>query len=418
MINKKNENKKSRSKLVIFATVGGSPLPVFIGLKFFADSHYKKFEQIDVYFIESRESNQFTTNIIETLNKETVNSNLNFNRIVVDEKKIILNKFKAKVEQVLNSLNYYTEIFFLFTSGTKNMVIDTLISLLNYKEVCLTNLSAELDKIIIKKIRNHQGILSLEESVSLPENKKLSDIIDIDLHIFSKLHNIEIVQINNNIAEDLLGKKELTEKLLSGYITITKDKVLQQIENEIRKKENVKQFFNLNETNSELLSSFFEIISDLNLKKLVDNLIENNRKKEILNLVEYLRGVWLEDFCFNLFLSTYNMKARLYKNVVFKHKGRKAEIDVVISEGFNLTVVSVTTSRSIGLIKLKLFEVLHRANQIGGMHSMIFLVTLLEKWQVEQLKRDISQFELKKRIKIIGKEEIVVTYNEKQTSKK
>ncbi len=402
---KKSENSSSWRKLAIFTTVGGSPLPVFIGLKFFADSHYKQFEQIEVYFIESIESKQFTTNIIGILNKEGKN-NLFFNRIVIDEKKSNLNKFAVKIKQILKSLDPYTELFFLFTSGTKNMVINALIPLLNKKEVYLTNLNAELDKIIIKKVNNHQGTLDLEESLNLPENKKLSDIIDIDLHILSILHNIEIVQINNNVAEKFLEKKELTEKLLSGFITIAKDKVLQQIEYEIRKREKIKQFFNLNKTHSELLSSFFEIINQLNLKQLVDNYIENNKKNEILKLIGYLRGIWLEDFFFNIFLSSSCEKTKLYKNVIFKHKGRKAEIDIVINSGFNLTVISVTTSRTIGLIKLKLFEVLHRANQIGGMHSMVVLVTLLEKWQVEQLKRDISQFELKKRIKIIGKEEI------------
>ncbi|MHA1204179.1 MAG: hypothetical protein ACTSSL_04460 [Candidatus Heimdallarchaeaceae archaeon] len=294
------------------------------------------------------------------------------------------------------------------------MILKTLVPLCNLKKVSLVTIDPRLDKILIAEIKNKKGKIYYEKILKLPENQKLRELIKINPETSMKLNNLKIIESSNKLSKELIENEKLTKKLLDGYVTGDKDKILQKIEREIKsKKRNEIDIFeekekNL-ETKPEYIAELEKIIRELELEKTKENKKKEkkNTKREILKIIEYLRGRWLEELVFEMIKKIAEKeKVKIKKNVVIEHKGRKAEIDILISTGYNQAIISVTTSRTMGLVKLKLFEALHRANQIGGMHSKVILVTLMEKWQIEQIKKDISQFELKERTEIIGVEEI------------
>jgi len=99
------------------------------------------------------------------------------------------------------------------------------------------------------------------------------------------------------------------------------------------------------------------------------------------------------------------------KGVEAHYAGRKTEIDVIVIKGYEMFLISCTTSQEIRFVKQKAFEALYRAEQLGGEHAKIVVVSLMynrhltstsvdkkirdfsQENNLEQLKKDLSQFD-------------------------
>jgi len=79
---------------------------------------------------------------------------------------------------------------------------------------------------------------------------------------------------------------------------------------------------------------------------------------------------------------------------------------------------SCTTSQEIKYVKQKVFEALYRADQLGGEHARVILVSTMynrafgrgthfsQENNIEELDRDLSQFRARRNCELIGIDEL------------
>jgi hypothetical protein len=109
---------------------------------------------------------------------------------------------------------------------------------------------------------------------------------------------------------------------------------------------------------------------------------------------KFLHGVWLEEVVGDLIKSLYP-KDPIQIGTDCQKNDRQFEIDVILTKGHRLYVVSCTTSQELGLCKSKLFEIAVRARQLGGDLARSAFVCLLyggndQGPYIDQLRNDIK----------------------------
>ncbi|MHA1204180.1 MAG: hypothetical protein ACTSSL_04465 [Candidatus Heimdallarchaeaceae archaeon] len=82
---KKEKKDKKKYKLIVIATVGGSPLPVYVGLQFLTTKFNENFKEFKIYLIETEESKQITNNIREILFKDLKKKNHSKTKINIEK---------------------------------------------------------------------------------------------------------------------------------------------------------------------------------------------------------------------------------------------------------------------------------------------------------------------------------------------
>jgi hypothetical protein len=118
--------------------------------------------------------------------------------------------------------------------------------------------------------------------------------------------------------------------------------------------------------------------------KTLDELCsEWNQIKNPAEIAKWLHGSWLDDYI--------HAEAKIAAETTeihqvvssLKPKGlSEFEVDVVAMQGYRLFAISATTDDEKGLAKLKLFEVMVRARQMGGDEAKIALVTFSDNPKV------------------------------------
>ncbi|MDD3534388.1 MAG: hypothetical protein PHR27_10245 [Candidatus Cloacimonetes bacterium] len=89
---------------------------------------------------------------------------------------------------------------------------------------------------------------------------------------------------------------------------------------------------------------------------------------------KFIDGVWLEHYLYDE-LNKISNDIEIYHGIV---KQNHFEIDLMAIYGYQMTLISVTTDCKKGGCKLKAFEAIHRAHQLGGDEAKAVLVTLME----------------------------------------
>lgn len=114
-----------------------------------------------------------------------------------------------------------------------------------------------------------------------------------------------------------------------------------------------------------------------------DELINSSRIRE-KNISEskinkYIDGDWLEQHLFEELNKNQSMEVKFYFDLKRKlNTGNEHfQIDIIAVYGYQLTLISVTTDSTKGRCKLKAFEAIHRARQLGGDFAKAVLVTLM-----------------------------------------
>jgi hypothetical protein len=81
--------------------------------------------------------------------------------------------------------------------------------------------------------------------------------------------------------------------------------------------------------------------------------------------------------------------------------------------GYKLILITCTTENCIGVVKQKAFEALFRAEQLGGEHASVVVLSLLHKIHkntdktLGSLEQDLKQFNTKQKVKLLGYEDIL-----------
>jgi hypothetical protein len=113
---------------------------------------------------------------------------------------------------------------------------------------------------------------------------------------------------------------------------------------------------------------------------------------EFSNLIDFIDGNWLEYYVFNCLPTNIVQKGislKAQRNGIAK----KFELDVFALKAYQLFAISVTTSADDkgdeSKIKQKCFEVLHRANQIGGEEAKAIMFCPITNNKAKIIKEDI-----------------------------
>ncbi|MDY7006108.1 MAG: DUF1887 family CARF protein [Cyanobacteriota bacterium] len=150
---------------------------------------------------------------------------------------------------------------------------------------------------------------------------------------------------------------------------------------------------------------------DTSAEKLSLNITKNKGFDSCTQVCEWLDGTWLESYVLqevqkiqNEFGIKESMMSFHIKLKNFKDKDR-FEFDVAFIKGYQLFVISCTTSNNKSLCKEKLFEAHLRARQLGGDEARVALVCCFH--EPEWIEKDL-EFAIKDRkIKVFGKDDLM-----------
>lgn len=112
------------------------------------------------------------------------------------------------------------------------------------------------------------------------------------------------------------------------------------------------------------------------------------------HIEKYIDGVWLEHYIY-IELQKQEAGFELYFDVSDRFNDEDHfQLDIVAIYGYQITLISITTNGSKGLCKLKAFEAIYRAQQLGGDEAKTIMVTLMKKPEalIDDLKKSYGSF--------------------------
>ena len=135
--------------------------------------------------------------------------------------------------------------------------------------------------------------------------------------------------------------------------------------------------------------------------------------------VDFLTGKWLEEYVFSLVRKWFigpaqsNRQCDARLGIEIEYSNRKSELDVVLLQWYELTLFSCTTASSIAMVKQKGFEAVFRADEFGGEHAKVVLVSNIPDEKktdpdrsVEGLKYDFKTFEATRNVHFITHQDL------------
>lgn len=137
--------------------------------------------------------------------------------------------------------------------------------------------------------------------------------------------------------------------------------------------------------------------------------------------VDFLTGKWLEEYMFSLVRKWFiasprpDRECNVRLGIEIERDQRTSELDVVLLQGYELALFSCTTNSRIGDVKQKGFEAVFRAEEFGGEHAKVILVSNISDENhnddpdrnVEGLKRDFETFEATRNVHFITHQDLV-----------
>jgi hypothetical protein len=361
-------------------------------------------------------------------------------------------------QQLLTALEGITDIssiHFNYTGATKSMMLsgysqckiwaDTLAEPGKNFRFILSDLTPRTFflKLLIKEFPNQQ-IFSIE----LPEPQQnigrhdLRDLVVLSLRDILKLHSIKISNIsltknhfyNHDSIMDLIELKlnqhpipinwgNYMENLIFLFEHPEQDQmtipVLVQIQNLLYLLIDTPLEYTIPRLIEEFDNAGDIFNNDEDFEALMEQAEFRGRLRELTN---FITGKYFEDYAHEILrewhldppiFTTIRKKNYVYfhfhhKNVVAETlKGRDMEFDLVIIKGYQLFIISLTTSVSPELVKEKAFEVLHRALQIGGDGAKGIVISFLDHEEesivnVHDLEYDFRALIGQKKLKIYG----------------
>jgi len=98
---------------------------------------------------------------------------------------------------------------------------------------------------------------------------------------------------------------------------------------------------------------------------------ESNEK----NINEFIDGKWLEYYLYDELNKTDHQGVDIYFDV---ERDNYCQLDLIAIYGYQMTLISVTTDAHQAMSKLKAFEAIHRAHQLGGDEAKTIMVTFMQ----------------------------------------
>jgi hypothetical protein len=138
----------------------------------------------------------------------------------------------------------------------------------------------------------------------------------------------------------------------------------------------------------------------------------NPEKSDLVkDFMEFIGGKWLEEYILKVTSETLEtlsartgIKVSTHMGLIIAHERRDRELDVYGVCGYSSVLLSCTTDREPGRVKLKAFEALQRARELGGDHAEIIVVSLMDDTSL--VRDDLTTFDAEQHFHILGRSDV------------
>ena len=392
---------------ILILLVGSNPLPNYVVGKYLLNKKRKDKEKMPVSDTIILVHSDKTKIFAEKLNDE-------FKKLADIQYIDLKNKendpecIKNKLINFLKSKNNISSLHLNFTGGKKTMAV------YDYAK----------EKAIFSYLDPDKRRLVLQDGRHFPAMHDLRDDVLLNIQTVLELHDMKII---NEGEDEPLYKKIISDSQFDEFIKMAVEKYYNNdrswftkfasfrnqfirgaslsIREKWRKKEcdpqviesaNKKGFFAGFTLKFPFFNNFF-----------INDQYDISKADKFFTFHEFITGKWLEDFVL-VTLQKLNKDGdiqveEIKKGIEAHYANRKTEIDVIVIKGYEMFLISCTTSQEIRFVKQKAFEALYRAEQLGGEHAKVIVVSLMyneptairftHENNLLQLKKDLSQFD-------------------------
>ncbi|MBN2009971.1 hypothetical protein JW960_11565 [candidate division KSB1 bacterium] len=410
---------------ILILLIGGNPLPNFVITKYLFEERNIddniKIKPDLILLIHTTETERFARKLKKAAEQHTEKVEFLTLEDSGREPLYIRNKIIEKLEKIKRDTLNVRSLHLNYIGGTKTMAVQITRTVENW----VTENPGT--KFILSDVnpKNHKIVIS-QNGVGYPLTGDLRDLLKLTTHQLFQLHDMKIynegldtlsvdkddllsfcsnlLEIYKGSERKNFGKKVTRIGIMYNQIKRDNDK---ETEEEILKTDNILRLKNQIEQKIPTLNNLFSKAETPNTQK-----------------IKFVTGGWLEELVQN---SLFKLQTQVWpeiheirRSIKAEYEGRTTEIDVIAIQGYQLYLFSCTTANRISIVKQKAFEALYRAEQLGGEHAKVILVSTLfnnynsnEEMDSEQnihnlqeLKKDLSQFDAARNCIRIGIDEL------------
>jgi hypothetical protein len=400
----------------LFLLIGGNPLPNYVAAKLLAKKAVGKPTLHLIYSLGEEGTEKYATKLSDVLSEN--NYEIKKLPILPSRQYSIYNCVKNRVSGLIN--NGETSIGINYTGGTKAMAVHAYRAI---KEI--VGETNEKRNTKIKPVFSYLDSREMKMCIDQAEDK---DRIEFKLYDSNQNYfKATEIWIDGLLALHGLEKKQ-DFRTTAKHQEVMKA-VYQEFTDNLVKWELFRGRINNGQQISlDGLSFLPKVLSDMSLAENGGlDFTKFTDGKESKEFRDYLNGKWLEDFVLERILNVRkdfnqelgecgaSLEIKHPKNVLLPY----FEADCFVMRGYQLFIIScayITTTQSLAKkknsYKQKIFEILSRAEQIGGSEARVALVCMASNSEnhrgelvdlVDTLEKELDD----NRIKIFGKEDVL-----------
>ncbi|HNV93074.1 MAG TPA: hypothetical protein PKM80_03850 [Candidatus Cloacimonas sp.] len=342
----------------VLILVGTNPVPCYVSA-IYLKNHYNNSRISLICSKENKTLGQTGTEDIgqrikTQLIKEGKFKEEDFNQIISIDDVTSFNSIECKLNKYINEEDKKA-IHLNFTGGTKTMAA-----------FCYYYLKSHYKSFSSSYLDSRRKIMIIDGNVADSQ-------IDLrqDPMLAINLETMAVLQNQTDIKPEEYKEKypELLEKLIDLLDNGNLEEIYGKRNNDL---EHMANQLNITPEKNRLLES-------VNIK--YEELNRNQRE----DLEDFINGRWLEYY-------VYNELIKLTGNIQFYFDvhNNQYQVDIVAIYGYQLTLISVTTHKTKPLCKLKAFEAITRATQLGGEEAKTILISRTD--EPDNLQRDVEKY--------------------------
>ena len=391
--------------------VGTNPLPNYVVAKYYLAVNKKMLERI--WLIHSEETGQYADDIEAVLKKDLGQAPVMIVKCTLPDIGVAV-EIKRAIQNHMGADKYpIKKVHLNYTGGTKAMAVHVYQALQEQWQGAFSASYLDARDYRIK-----------QDDDSTFDSGDLRKIISLSWEDLFRLHNMEEIRARNIEYVDTLDYST-ADKIVANIAKLADNNKIMEIKEWAKISNNL---FNKPQEQLEKITDYiqntlheytpnnnpelFSFLASFPPKDRFiddkDNWIINNfpisgKANNTSSLKKFLGGTWLEAYV--EWVLNKKIKEKDIRNSETSHnhelktredKGtRKAEIDVLVNNGYQICVISCGTAldkkqKISHEIKNKGFEVILRSRQMGGDEARAVLVTLFDKESAENLENDLK----------------------------
>jgi len=394
----------------LFLLVGSNPLPNYVVGDYLLKSERRDENELPVpdliALVHSEETEVFANKLKEKFKQK--GEKIDVKLIDLKDKESDPQNIKEELNVFLKKRENLSSFHLNFTGGKKTMSVYTYITIYDYaKNAIFSYLDPDKHRIV------------LDDDKHFPTDDDLRKKVSLDIKTVLELHDMEIKNQGKEkpLYKEIMNEEKFNEVVKYILQTIAEDRKKWKSEmDKFRERfsDKIKTKKGKLKRKTKLIEEIKKANEDRVFAFLFNNLLENNKydpeqAEKFPSFYKFITGEWLEDLVL-ITLQKLQKEEKIKVNEVrkgieAKYKNRETEMDIIVMKGYEMFLITCTTDTGIGLVKQKAFEAIYRAQQLGGEHAKVVVVSPMYNRRgmdgnrfsrdnnLEELEKDLSQFD-------------------------